>query len=93
MITYDKFLGLNNVDDPTRLKPGEMLVASNVDIAGTLLSRRGREMLKAGGAHSLHESIFGLLAVVDNDLLLLDDDGTELRTVYETIGYTRVWFE
>lgn len=93
MITYDKFLGLNNVDDPTRLKPGEMLVASNVDIAGTLLSRRGRELLKAGGAHSLHESTFGLLAVVDNDLLLLDDDGTEVRTVYETIGYTRVWFE
>lgn len=93
MITYDKFLGINNTDDPTRLKPGEMLTATNVDIAGTLLSRRGRAVLKAGGAHSLHESAFGLLAVVDNDLLLLDDDGTELRTVYETIGYTRVWFE
>lgn len=92
MITYKQFLGINNVEDPTRVKPGEMLVASNVDIAGTLLSRRGRFLRTAGGAHSLYEAPFGLLAVVDNDLLLLDADGDEVRTVYETIGYTRVWY-
>jgi ADP-ribose pyrophosphatase YjhB (NUDIX family) len=92
VITYKQFLGINNVEDPTRVKPGEMLVASNVDIAGTLLSRRGRTRLKAGAAHSLYEAPFGLLAVVDNDLLLLAADGTEVRTVYETIGYTRVWY-
>lgn len=92
MITYKQFLGINNVEDPTRVKPGEMLVASNVDIAGTLLSRRGRALLTAGSAHSLYEAPFGLLAVVDNDLLLLAADGTEVRTVYETIGYTRVWY-
>ena len=92
MTVYKQFLGVNNVEDPTRLKPGEMLVASNVDIAGTLLSRRGRALRKAGAAHSLHQAPFGLLAVVDNDLLLLDDDGTVLRLVYDTIGYTRVWY-
>ncbi len=92
MSVVKQFLGINNVEDSTRLKPGQMLVASNVDIAGTLLSRRGRALRKAGAAHSLFEASFGLLAVVDNDLLLLDDDGTELRLVYDTIGYTRVWY-
>lgn len=92
MIAFKQFLGINNVEDPTRLEPGEMAAAMNVDIDGTLISRRGRALRKAGGAHSLYEAPFGLLAVVDNDLLLLAADGTELRTVYETIGYTRVWY-
>lgn len=90
----DKFLGINNVSDPTRLRPGEMVAATDVDIGsrGTLLSRRGRTVLQAGAAHSVFKAPFGVFAVVDNDLLLFDANGTLLRTVYNTIGYTRVWY-
>lgn len=88
-----EFLGINNVADSTALKPGELVSATDLDVGtGNLMSRRGRTRLKAGAAHSPYRCSFGLLVVVDNDLLLLDDDGVELRTVYETIGYTRVWY-
>lgn len=89
-----KFLGINNVSDETRLKPGELTVATNVDIsaAGEILSRRGRQLLIAGAAHSVYESAFGVFAVVNNDLMLLDSAGTPLRLVYDTLGYTRVWY-
>ncbi len=88
------FLGINNIANTTRLTPGEMTAATNLDIGarGKLLSRRGRELLAAGEASSVFESPFGLFALIANDLLLLDTDGTEIRTVYETLGYTRVWY-
>lgn len=88
------FAGINNVADETRLAPGEMSAATNVDVGakGNLLSRRGRTPLRAGLAGSVFESPFGVFAVIDNNLVLLDEDGTLLRTVYDTIGYTRVWY-
>lgn len=90
----ERFVGINNVADRTRLKPGELTAAVNVDIGsrGNLLSRRGRTTLRAGAAHSVFHAPFGVLAVVDNDLLLLNTSGVEQRTVYETLGYTRVWY-
>ena len=89
-----KFLGINNVADETRLAAGEMTAATNVDVGvrNELLSRRGRELLAAGAAHSVFEAPFGVLAVLDNDLVLFDADGAVLRLVYDTIGYTRVWY-
>ncbi len=89
-----KFLGINNVADETRLKPGELTAASNVDISATeeIRSRRGRLLLRAGGAHSVFECSFGVFAVIDNDLVLLDSAGALLRLVYDTLGYTRVWY-
>lgn len=90
----DKFLGINNVADPERLRPGEMVAAEDVDIGGrgTLMARRGRTLLQAGAAHSVFKSPFGVFVVIDNDLLLFDTAGVLLRTVYNTIGYTRVWY-
>ena len=89
-----KFLGINNVADEERLTPGEMTEATDIDIGhrDEILSRRGRTRLVAGAAHSVFEAPFGILAVVDNDLILYDAEGTELRTVYETLGYTRTWY-
>ncbi len=89
-----KFLGINNVADSTRLKPGEMTAATDIDIGETenLLSRRGRTLLQAGAAHSPYEAAFGSLVVIDNNLMLLDAAGAVLRMVYDTLGYTRVWY-
>ena len=89
-----QFLGINNVADPTRLKDGELLTAVNVDIGSTgdLSSRKGSTTLRAGAAHSVYEAPFGLLAVIDSDLVLLDTAGALLRVVYPSLGYTRCWY-
>lgn len=89
-----KFLGINNVADETRLEPGELTAATNVDIGSRadIRSRRGRELLYDGLASSVFEAPFGVFALVDNNLVLLARDGTLLRTVYDTLGYTRVWY-
>lgn len=90
----DAFLGINNLADRISLTGGEMTAATNLDIGprGKLLHRRGRTLLDAGLAHSVFQAPFGVLAVVDNDLNLYDTDGTFLRRVYNTLGYTRVWY-
>lgn len=89
-----EFKGINNVADETRLAPGELTAATNIDIGSraNILSRRGRTSLRAGLAGSVFESSFGVFALVDSDLLLLGTDGTPLRTVYPSLGYTRVWY-
>lgn len=88
------FLGINNIADRITLSPGEMTDATNLDVGprGKLLSRRGRALLDAGLAHSVFQAPFGVLAVVDNDLNLYSTAGALLRQVYNTIGYTRVWY-
>ncbi len=88
------FTGINNVADETRLAPGDMTAATNVDVGITanLMSRRGRTSLYPGLASSVYESAFGIFALVDNNLVLLDSTGTLLRVVYDTLGYTRVWY-
>lgn len=88
------FAGINNVADPTRLKNGELEQAVNVDLdsRSKVVSAPGRVRIRAGVASSVFESPFGIFAQVDNDLLLLDSAGDILRTVYPTLGYTRVWY-
>lgn len=90
----DAFPGINNIADPTRLRSGEMTAAVNVDTGprGNLLARRGRTLLAAGAAHSVFHSPFGVFAVVNNNLMLYTEAGVLLRMVYNTIGYTRVWY-
>lgn len=89
-----KFLGINNVVDEMLLAPGEFSAATDVDVGARqeLLSRRGRTLLAAGNAHSVFKGPFGVLAVVGDDLMLFAEDGAPLRVVYDTIGYTRVWY-
>lgn len=88
------FLGINNIADETRLREGEFATATDVDIGsrGNLMSRRGRTRLLSGDdVHSVFHTSFGLLACVDSDLLLVSEAGVVQRTVYPTLGYTRVW--
>lgn len=89
-----EFRGINNVADITQLAPGELARAENVEIdtRGMLHRRRGRTLRLAGGAHSPHESPFGLMVVLDNDLVLLNSSFAVARTLYPTLGYTRVWY-
>jgi hypothetical protein len=93
-VKLDTFLGINNIADPARLQGGEMTAAENVDIGarGELLHKRGFELLRAGAASSVHVAPFGVFALFGNDLLLLDTQGNVLRPVYDTLGYTRVWY-
>ena len=89
------FLGINNIADETRLAEGEFTAATDVDIGsrGNLMSRRGRTRLLTGDdVHSVFHTPFGLLAVVDSDLVLTNEAGVIQRTVYQTLGYTRVWY-
>jgi hypothetical protein len=88
------FLGINNIADPARLQLGELTAATNIDVGarGELLHKRGRQLLRAGSASSVFEAPFGVFVLIDNDLLLLDKAGNLLRTVYNTLGYTRVWY-
>lgn len=89
------FAGINNVSEATRLKPGELSAARDIDITstGAAVARRGRTLLLAGAAHSLHETYFGLLAAQNNDLLLLDaSTGAVQRTVMQSIGPKRIWY-
>lgn len=88
------FAGINNVADTTRLQPGELQRAENVDIdeRGLLTRRRGYAQRAVGAAHSPFLAPFGLMAVLDNDLVLLNAAGDVVRTIYDTLGYTRVWY-
>jgi len=89
-----EFKGINNVSDEMKLGAGELTSAVNVDVwsRGNLRRRRGRTLLAAGDMHDLFEAPFGLLARVGADLKLFDKTGTLLRTVYPSIGFTRVWY-
>jgi hypothetical protein len=54
-VLLDKFKGLRNDVDPTAFEPGDMTVASNVDIeeTGKLQRRGGYAQVRAGSSHSL----------------------------------------
>lgn len=58
-----EFSGLNNVTDSSRLKPGELAVAENVDIdrTGGIHKRGGRVLRHAGNCRSVFGSKIGLM--------------------------------
>jgi hypothetical protein len=72
-VEIKKFLGMKNTTAPNRLKPGELVAATNFDIddTHTLLTRKGTTQVLAGNFHSL----WG-----DEDLALLMD-GNVLKRV------------
>jgi hypothetical protein len=88
------FIGINNVSPPERHAAGELATAVNVDIDASkaLVSRRGRTLRYADCAHSLYRAGFGLLGVVENDLVRFAADGSLAATVYFALGPSRVWF-
>lgn len=89
------FVGINNVSAQERLTSGEMKTASNVDLTstGALVTRRGHTLLRAGTCvHSLYEAAFGLLCVIEADLVLISFDGASRTLIQRALGHTRVWY-
>jgi hypothetical protein len=88
------FIGINNVEVPERHKPGELTVGLDVDITSTraLRTRLGRRRLAnlAGCAHSLCRTSFGLLCVVEGELVSLSEQGALLATL-QPVGHARMW--
>lgn len=89
-----EFLGLNNVADRTRLRPGEFFAATDVDVGprAKLYPRASRRSVAAGRAHSPYVCELGVFAVVDFDLVLMNEAGAVQRVVYPSLGHTRVWY-
>ena len=89
-----EFLGINNVADRTRLAPGEFTVATNVDVGarGNLYTRPARTRVTTGVAGSVRKWGSEVLALLNNDLVAINAAGTVQRTIYNTLGYTRVWY-
>lgn len=73
---FDSFRGVNNVADPSRLKPGELTVASNVDVdkTGMLRRRGGRSLIHPGSCRSVFGSSHGLLFAEGEFLKLMDEE-------------------
>ncbi|MBZ4251894.1 hypothetical protein LAJ57_13395, partial [Streptococcus pneumoniae] len=84
---------INNVTDRTRLATGELTAATNVDVGarGNLYTRPARTRIATGRAGSVRKWNGEVLALLDNNLVALSESGTVLRTIYDTLGYTRVW--
>jgi hypothetical protein len=73
-----KFNGLKNKVTPERLKEGDLAVAVNIDIddEGQIKRRRGYTKLHSGGWHSIYSYMDKALAVKDEQLVVLSDDGS-----------------
>jgi hypothetical protein len=65
----------------------------DIDATRALVTRRGRTLRLAECAHSLYEAPFGLLGVIENDLVLFDAVGAVAATIYFSLGPGRVWYE
>jgi hypothetical protein len=86
------FLGINNVEPTERLKPGELVSATNVDVTLTgQVRRRSGFALETAGAHSsLFEGTSLALGVASTGSLVNLDGGAVLRA---GMGLApRVWF-
>lgn len=93
MLTFDKFLGINNVLPSHRLKSEELRRAMNVDIglSGELKRRSGYTQTDAACHESLWQADGFLLAIDDGDLVAITPAGVR-TTVYLSLGATRVWY-
>lgn len=94
-----RFRGLKNTESEERLRPGDLTVATNVDLtnSGKIVSRKGYERVNAAASHSLYSN--HLLAVVASGSTLnrinpnstytaLADLQTTERVSYETVADT-----
>jgi hypothetical protein len=90
----DAFRGINNVADVRAHKPGEFIAATNVFIGtgNKLMMRPARSLIAAGVATSPFRWNGQLVVLLDSDLVLMSEDGVVQRTLYPSLGYTRVWY-
>lgn len=85
------FLGLNNVEPPERLQPGELVEATNVDVTNTgqLRRRAGLVVTSAGDYGNVFEGLAQALATKGFDLIALPNE----TVLHAGLGATpRLWF-
>lgn len=87
---FEKFIGLNNVDEEEALSTRELRVALNVDITdrGFIKRRKGYTQLQSGSFHSLW-SEGGVALVVSGDSLYSIDPNMELSLVRSGLALGR----
>lgn len=92
MTTFDKFLGLNNVQPAEQLKAGELTLASNVDIDLALKPRRRKGYTLPSA--TVHKNVWQAdgfkLATrgAGGDLVNVDTN----TVLHAALGHTRVWY-
>jgi len=94
MLTFEKFMGINNVLPQERMGESDLVTATNVDIglSGELRRRGGFTLLSSQCHKSLHQSEGYMLAVVDGgDLVAIYPDGSRV-VVYPSLGPDRVHY-
>jgi len=92
MLTYEKFIGLNNVQPAHRLKSAELYTASDVDIGmdSELRRRKGYSLVQEVCHKNLHQAPGFMLATCNGDLCRTD--GVAQTLLYPSIGTDRVWY-
>lgn len=82
-ITFEKFSGINNLDDSLALTPDALTQAENVyiDKLGKIKTRDGFTLLSAGDRHSLWSNGTICLFVQGAELKRLHDDFTTTTTI------------
>jgi len=74
---YSNFIGINNLQDPRKLKPQELVKATNVDLteSGQLVTRKSPRKIFDGKVDSLFKSKNqGILCRINGDLVHLHND-------------------
>ena len=94
MLTFDHFSGISNLLPAERIPDNALVEATNVDIgnSGEITRREGFSSISIGSTHSLFESGDKFIAVINNDLKLLDKSGIVVTTLHQSIGASRVWY-
>lgn len=101
MLTFEKFIGINNVIPSSRLmydgesKTADLAEAVNVDIGltGEIRRRAGYSELIGSCHKNLHQGKGFVLATVDGgDLISMDGAGGNRTLLYSSLGVSRVWY-
>ena len=76
-LTISKFLGLVDTAAPERLKPGELMVALDVDVDGdgALRTRQGQTLVSAVASHSMYSAGDVCVVVQGQDMKRMDTAG------------------
>jgi hypothetical protein len=92
MLTFDKFIGINNVQPSHRLKPNELTVASDVNIGldSEIRRRQGFSEVSSVCHKNVWQADSFMLATCNGDLVRTD--GATQTVLLESLGTDRVWY-
>lgn len=92
MLTFQKFMGINNVLPEARLKAAELRTALNVDVGldAEIRRRQGYARVSDKCHKNLWQGAGFMLATYNGDLVKTVDGA--LTTLYPALGNERVWY-